>query len=89
MDIGGVDDHHIFFRMLNVSAQTFQNGKQNTDIGNVRNIFNSAYAVYQQRSRQNGDGGIFRAADGDATLQPGAAYDLKSSQRASLFLSLV
>ena len=80
MDAAGIDDDHIGFRLSHFRAQSPQNGNQNTDIGDIRHIFNSANAIYQQRSGQNGNSGIFGAANGDRAMKLVAANDLISCQ---------
>ena len=77
--ISWLDSDDLFEKdMLQVAYDACK--KQNADIGDVRDIFNSAYAIYQQGGGENGDSGIFGTADGDGTHKLGAADDFVSCQ---------
>ena len=57
------------------SAHVAQNLKQKPDVRDVRRIFNSAHAAYQQRGGQHRHRGILRARDGHAAGQGRTAVD--------------
>ena len=80
MDGGAVNFHHMGLGTLNVGAHPLQNIQQDAYIGNIGDILDAALAADQQRRRQNGHSGIFRAADGDAAVQGPAAVDFIYSQ---------
>ena len=46
-----------------VGAQLFQNLQTQRHIGDLGDIFNAADTVHHQRGGDDGDGGVFRAAD--------------------------
>ena len=67
-DAGTIDLHHIRFGVFNFGAHAFQNVQQDAGIGNIGDIFDPAYAFYQKRCGQYGNGRIFRAADCNGTM---------------------
>jgi hypothetical protein len=69
IDLGAVDFHNTGLGIGDFGTHAPQNFKQNADIGDVRHIFNTGNATDQQGCRDDGDGGVFRAADGDLTPQ--------------------
>ena len=80
VDTGTIDGNGAVHQVADLGTSALQNGTQNTDIRDVRNIFNLARAVYQECSRQNCHGGVLRAADGDAAMQARAALNFVSGQ---------
>ena len=79
-DIGAVQNHNIAGFFGHYCAHIFQNIQQNTHIGNIRYIFNTALAAYQNRRRQNGHRRVFCTADGHTAFQPSAAFNFISGQ---------
>ena len=78
--IGTVDFNHTVLHTVNQSAHTLDHIEQNTDIGNIRYVFNSALAIHQKSCRQDSHSRVFRAADGNLSIQGDAAVDYISSQ---------
>ena len=68
LNIGAVNGDNAVILFFNMCTHARQNVKQNTDIGNIRNIFNAATTGNQQGCRKNGNGCIFCAADGDRPM---------------------
>ena len=78
--IGAVDDQHTGLFEMGLCAHVFQNFNENAHIGDVGNILDPAFTCHQKGSGQNGNGGIFGAADDDIAPQRGAAFDFISGQ---------
>ena len=64
-DIRAIDDHNIGTFFGDLCAHSLQNVQKDPYIGNIRHIFNTAYAVHQQGCRQDRNSSIFRTADGN------------------------
>ena len=78
------DGDHAAVLRNDLRAHALENGQQNPHVGNIRHIFNSAAALYQQCCRQDGHGGVFGAADLDGSVQAVSATDLVFVQRSHL-----
>ena len=86
VDMTGVNFHSMAVDGANVSPQLFQNAQTERHIGNLRNVFNAANPVHQKGGGDDGNGGVFRAADFDLSKQGlSALYNILSQ---SLTLSL-
>ena len=68
------------FREGNGSTHVIQNVQHEAHIGNVGDIFYTAGAADQKRSRQDRHGGILGAADGDRAIERLAAVNFIKSQ---------
>lgn len=76
-DVRTVDLQRVAAKAANFRAHVIENFKEQTDVGNVRHVLDPAHAVYQQRGRENGHGGVLRARDRDSAFQPlPALYDV-------------
>ena len=70
VDLDGVTVQH-----THLGAQLLQNGEEQRDIADLGDVFDAADTVYQQGGRDNGNGGVFRAADGDLAVKLPSAAD--------------
>ena len=68
-DMGAVDLHRVAIDCTDVGPQLFQNLQTQRHIGDLGNIFNAADTVHHQRGGDDGDGGVFRTADGNLSGQ--------------------
>ena len=62
-DMGAVDLHRVAIDCTDVGTQLFQNLQTQRHIGDLGNIFNAADTVHHQCGGDDGNGGVFRAAD--------------------------
>ena len=63
MDMAAVDLHRMAVDGADGSAQLLQNLQNGGNVGDLGNIFDTANAVYQNGGGNDGDSGIFSAAD--------------------------
>ena len=68
MDISAIDIDGVTLDVFDLGTQIGQGPQQDPYIGDVGNVFNSADAFDKQRCRNNGNGCVLRAADGDGTV---------------------
>ena len=86
VDMAGVNLHRVAVDGTDVGTQLFQNAQTERHVGNLGNILNAANPVHQKGGGDDGNGGIFRAADFDLSKQGlSALYNILSQ---SLTLSL-
>ena len=86
LDLGAVQLDYVRLRIAKLHSHTLQDVQKDPDIRYIRYVFNAADSSDQQRSRQNGNRRVFRAADGDGPHQGIAAVNFISGQ--GMILSL-
>ena len=70
VDLDGVAVQH-----AHPGAQLLQNGEEQRHIADLGDVLDAADTVYQQGGRDNGNGGVFGAADGDLAVKLPSAAD--------------
>ena len=75
VDMAAVDLHRVAVQHPDIGPQLLQNGKQQRYVADLGDILNAADPVHQQGGGDDGNGGVFRAADGDFAHQRAAAMD--------------
>ena len=73
--MAAVDLHRVAVQHPDIGPQLLQNGKQQRHVADLGDILNAADPVHQQGGGDDGNGGVFRAADGDFAHQRAAAMD--------------
>ena len=69
VDAGGVDLHGTAAQAPHLGTHGLQDVQDQDHIGNIRNILNPASALHQNGGWQNGNGSVFRPADGYMSIQ--------------------
>ena len=72
---GTVDLHRAAVDGAHMGAQFLQDLEDQRNIADLGDVFDAAGAVYQQSRRDNGNSGVFRAADIDFTMKGLTALD--------------
>ena len=80
-----VDFHRVTVQYADAGAQLLQNGEEQGHVADLGDVLDAADAVHQQSGGDDGDGGVFRAADGHFAKQRTAAVDNVFVQGSSLF----
>ena len=73
VDAVAVDLHGVLVEDLHLRAHVLENSEQERHVADLRDVFDAAHAVDEQSGRNDGDCGIFRAADLDLPVQGSAA----------------
>ena len=63
VNVAAVHLHGVAVDAADPRAQLLQNAEAQRHIGNLGDVLNAADSVHQQRGGDDGDGGVFRAAD--------------------------
>ena len=82
----GVDFDGVFIEIANRSSHARQNPQHGDHVADIGYIFQAADILREQGSGNNGNSGIFGAADLNFTRQPVSAVDHKLFQKNLLFL---
>ena len=69
MDAVAVDLHGVLVEDLHLRAHVLENSEQERHVADLRDVLDAAHAVDEQSGRNDGDCGIFRAADRDLAEQ--------------------
>ena len=73
--MAAVDLHRVSVQHPDAGPQLLQNGEQQRHVADLGDVFNAADPVHQQGGGDDGNGGIFCAADGDLAHQRTAAMN--------------
>src|SRR5699024_8421115 len=68
-ELGGVDLHGVEVDITHIRAQILQNPQQQLHVADLGNVFDPAGAAHHESGGNDGNGGVFRAADMDFTKQ--------------------
>ena len=87
--MAAVDLHRVAGKAPDIGAHVAQNFEQQTDIGNIGNVFDPAGAVDEQCRRENCNRRVLRAGDGDGAAEPRTALNVILNQIKTLFMGRV
>ena len=87
--MAAVDLHRIAGKTPDIGTHVAQNFEQQTDIGNIGNVFDPAGAVDEHRRRENCDRRVLRAGDRYGAAEPRTALNVILNQIKTLFMGRV
>ena len=71
--MGGIQQQYAGAFLLNLYPHIPEDFQENPHIRDIRYILHPAHPIHQKGGGEDGHGGVFGAADGDAALQGSAA----------------
>ena len=75
VDVSAVDLHSIFIDQTDIGAQFLQDTQNQSNVADLRDIFDPANAVDQKSRRENGNSSVLCAADLNCTVKRLFAVD--------------